>query len=48
MPIVNKTKNAHVSIPINEIKYVNNHRYMFKNIGLEIFVYYGNESYLFV
>lgn len=45
VPVVNKTKNAHVCIPINEIKYVNNHRYMFKNVGLEVFVYYSNESY---
>jgi len=48
VPVVNKTKDARVSIPMNEIKYVNNHRYMFKNIGLEIFVYFSNESYLFV
>lgn len=48
IPVVNKTKNCQMSIPLNEIKYVNDHRFMFKPIGLEVFVYYSNESYLFV
>ena len=48
VPVVNITKDTHLSIPIQEVKYVNNHRYMFKHIGLEIFVYYSNESFLLI
>lgn len=48
VPIVNVTKDVHLKIPIREIKFVNDHRYMFKPIGVEVFVYNSNESYLFV
>lgn len=48
IPVVNVTKELNLKIPLREIKYVNDHRYMFKPIGLEVFVYNSNESYLFV
>lgn len=48
VPIVNVTKDVHLKIPIREIKFVNDHRYMFKPVGVEVFVYNSNESYLFV
>jgi factor associated with neutral sphingomyelinase activation len=48
VPIVNVTKDVNLKIPIREVKFVNDHRYMFKPVGLEVFVYTSNESYLFV
>jgi hypothetical protein len=33
VPIVNKTKDVNLKILIREVKYVNNHRYMFKPVG---------------
>lgn len=48
IPVVNKTKELNIQIQMSEVKYVNNHRYMFKPIGLEVFVHTSNESFLFV
>lgn len=48
VPVVNITKDVDIQIPIREIKFINDHRYMFKPVGLEIFVYNGNQSYLLV
>lgn len=33
IPVVNITKDVHLKIPIQEVKYVNDHRYMFKHTG---------------
>lgn len=48
VPVVNKTKEVHTKIPLQEFKYVNDHRYMFQDVGLEFFVHNSNESYLLV
>lgn len=36
VPVVNVTKDVHIKIPIMEVKYVNDHRYMFQHTGNSI------------
>jgi factor associated with neutral sphingomyelinase activation len=48
VPVVNVTKDVNLKISIREVKFVNDHRYMFKPVGVEVFVYNSNESYLLV
>ena len=47
-PVVNVTKDVNLKISLQEIKFVNDHRYMFKPIGIEIFLHNSNESHLLI